>query len=103
MTHTWQPIDTAPRDGRKLLLGVPNSDPIIGWWCPEDDEGEFWACWDTETEILLPNEPHWWYPAPPAYPLPVAHIDIEVEEIRKVAPNHCIALSYRRSQEAENA
>lgn len=38
---TWQPIETAPKDGRMVLLYPSRC------WCDEDDRGEV-AYWDAD-------------------------------------------------------
>ena len=43
----WQPIDTAPKDGR--LLHLRNGDQQgVGWWA---EKLKFWAVSDTATRL----------------------------------------------------
>ena len=41
----WLPIETAPKDGRRVLLAASDFhgalEPIVGWWDEDNDE---WAC-----------------------------------------------------------
>lgn len=58
---SWQPIETAPRDGRRLLLWDPSRDmPIFGCWAVEWDGWKEWAF-----DWKLPQPTHW-IPVPPA-------------------------------------
>lgn len=54
----WQPIETAPKDGRRLLLWWPEwcDEPIKGWWA----DG-YWQCIDAVVE----EGPTHWMPLPP--------------------------------------
>lgn len=67
----WQPIDTAPRDGRHVLLAVTDDPPgyvIEGYYEEDGDRG--WYCANTHWTdhydgSLIPS--HWMpLPAPPA-------------------------------------
>lgn len=67
----WQPIETAPMDGKRVLLYQPteggsygpnpdnDTDYYIftGWW-----DGEKWLCAEYEA---LSKEPTHWQPEPP--------------------------------------
>lgn len=56
---TWQPIETAPKDGTKIIA-VPYAnveDLSVTWWII-DDEGR-WANWDWS------REPTHWTPLEP--------------------------------------
>lgn len=58
MSDQWQPIDTAPRDGRWLLLGMfGERKPHIGAW--------FDGQWEKDGEGL-PLDPDVWMPLPEA-------------------------------------
>lgn len=74
----WQPIETAPKDGRWVLLcGFdPDDDPVYGSTNPpavvafwrEDDWGDEWAyCfWDSDWRSFVDGPTHWMpLPEPP--------------------------------------
>ena len=55
----WQPIETAPRDGRLLVLCWSDWDgqsrhyqPVVGWWqsCETLSEGGEWVQWSLGLE-----------------------------------------------------
>ena len=57
----WQPIETAPRDGRRLLLWDARRDmAIFGVWSVEWDG---WKQWLFPLEITEPS--HWMLIEPP--------------------------------------
>lgn len=41
----WQPIETAPKDGRMLLLWIGDEKPIVGHW-HQDDRHPQMTGWD---------------------------------------------------------
>lgn len=54
----WQPIDTAPKDGTKILTCALQSYPDsinVCWWKSDWFEGEFWQD-DRDSE---PAPTHW--------------------------------------------
>ena len=56
---TWQPIETAPKDGREVLVAVDKSytgGVLVALWCAHD---EAWKDWDLDTW-----EPTHWMPLP---------------------------------------
>jgi hypothetical protein len=62
----WQPIETAPRDGTQLLLGIAAIDGaggcvFDGWW-----EGGGWTNGELDYEDGLMHYPHvtHWMPLP---------------------------------------
>lgn len=73
----WQPIETAPKDGTRVLLGFERnrSNIEIGWW--EDSEHRRFGQIVSETHEwrqlnpyahlsqALPPQPKWWMPIPP--------------------------------------
>lgn len=68
-TEAWQPIETAPRDGRLIWAfergrGVERRQ-YIAWWVdcgPSRDEGQYWQD-DNDSE---PSPTHWMpLPTPP--------------------------------------
>ena len=65
--HDWQPIDTAPKDGSRILAWEPGHAPYIadfddyGWLTTED-----WAGDGTGYYIPVCEPTHWMpLPAPP--------------------------------------
>jgi hypothetical protein len=72
MSDDWQPIETAPKDGRQVLLFSPGSIPevVVGKWeTYEGDPGEaWWAYAETALSDLFGEvdpEPSHWMPLPP--------------------------------------
>lgn len=78
----WQPIETAPKTGRTLLLGYPNKlgnwRTVRGQWMSEDYIAEYWeepddvepGWFETSEEAEdVPNcwriDPTHWMPLPP--------------------------------------
>jgi len=83
MSEAWQPIETAPKDGRTLLLGYLNSlgnwRTVRGQWMSQDYIDEYWedpegveAGWfetcveADEPPNCWPIDPTHWLPLPPA-------------------------------------
>ena len=66
--HGWQPIETAPKDGRVIMLASEFGAIGHGWW---DDPAPEHACWITYQIGRFPNPmppdfTHWMpLPAPP--------------------------------------
>lgn len=66
---TWQPIETAPKDGTEILActeGFPESHRIVHWY---SDAG---CWWDHDGLFDYPDDP-WlthWMPLPEPPPLP---------------------------------
>lgn len=71
----WQPIETAPKDGMRVLLYDPKCDVAIsGLW--HDDPGKntpdgyepAWSWWVADDDLLLWDDgtaPTHWMPLPP--------------------------------------
>lgn len=66
----WQPIETAPRDGSRILatgggltsaVEIVSYDGRVGCWCAEVDTLD-----DTDFESQGYNRPRLWMPLPPA-------------------------------------
>jgi len=55
--NTWQPIETAPRDGTKVLLTDGLSWIRTGYWAKRIE------CWSVDTAVTL-NPPTHWTPLP---------------------------------------
>jgi hypothetical protein len=79
----WQPIETAPKDGRTLLLGYFNAHykwrTLRGSWMSADYIAENWEDPDTgtegwhETSVEADDPPNCWYTDPTHWmPLPTA-------------------------------
>jgi hypothetical protein len=65
MTTDWQPIESAPRDGTPLLVGVAGDDyyPRTAWW---DDEAGAWLVNERPRVCMLVTPTHWMpLPEPP--------------------------------------
>jgi hypothetical protein len=89
----WQPIETAPKTGRTLLLGYPNSlgkwRTVRGQWMTQEyidqnweDPDEAEAGW-YETSVEADDAPSCW-PITPTYwqPLPTPPADAAIESQR---------------------
>lgn len=68
----WQPIETAPKDGTPIIVGVAGLDRSSGeahWWQGEDGRGG-WQTWDGANHrrtVYATTPTHWMpMPAPPA-------------------------------------
>lgn len=59
----WQPIETAPKDGTKILLGCPASRGYSGvvekcyWHKWDNGKGKWW-------DWVTPDKPTHWMPLP---------------------------------------
>jgi hypothetical protein len=64
----WQPIDTAPRDGRRVMLWLPERGPQWGHWgVPPNDVVPSEPCWHDGEHAL--SRPWGW--KPPSHWLPI--------------------------------
>lgn len=67
----WLPIETAPKDGKQIILWVCTRGsirrgwPEICWWGRHADWGETWCRWDG-TEVVGPGVATHWRPLPAA-------------------------------------
>lgn len=72
----WNPIDTAPKDGTKILLakiapieGVPEfgleGHPTQVWWCCLGWWSDTWNKWFDGVEPSGLAGPNYWMPVPP--------------------------------------
>ncbi len=64
----WQPIETAPKDGKPVLLIVKGYQPVVGQW---DDCAGWWYSEDNQPpedwDRLTYRPTHWMpLPAPPS-------------------------------------
>jgi len=63
----WQPIETAPRDGKRLLLRLTNGEVFSGWGTELDGFYKFHA---DGSDIGWINAKHWMHLPPDPKPLP---------------------------------
>lgn len=70
---SWQPIDTAPRDGTRILLYAPGIGVVIARWAwvtagEQNYEGDGWLIFECEdywyTAFWRPSLPTLWMPVP---------------------------------------
>jgi hypothetical protein len=64
MTSEWQPIETAPRDGRRVLLFVPPYGPSTGHYRDDHNWGESASSWFAHSVLNKEAEPTHWQPLP---------------------------------------
>ena len=64
---TWQPIETAPRDGTEILASDYDAIEIVSWVGPRFDVGITGEWTNREGEAMYPA---WWQPLPDHLPLP---------------------------------
>jgi hypothetical protein len=65
----WQPIETAPKNGKDILVAAPGFTPELAWWDAEDVWLKGWHCGGGRSDTYGPSfEPTHWMPlpAPPA-------------------------------------
>lgn len=73
MTHNtfqieWQPIETAPKDGTRIILGYSGSHSCEGFWM-DDPSRNYWediGWFDSDSDVLCehPRKPTHWMPLP---------------------------------------
>jgi hypothetical protein len=64
----WQAIETAPRDGRRVLLWLPERGPAWGYWgMPPQDVVKSEPCWHDGEHAFS----HPWGWRPPSHWLPL--------------------------------
>ncbi len=55
----WQPIETAPKDGTKVLLYLDEGDIADGYWEPKEEDGlESMGCdagWHNDVATMFPG------------------------------------------------
>jgi hypothetical protein len=67
MMTGWQDIETAPKDGTRILLGSPGNEPVIGCWVSDS-----FAHGDEASDLPYGRltDPRWvpthWMPLPEA-------------------------------------
>lgn len=57
----WLPIETAPKDGTRIIGRDIKAGAREMWWKTDIYEGAFW-----QDEFDSEPEPLWWMPMPPA-------------------------------------
>jgi hypothetical protein len=70
----WQPIETAPKDGTRVIVAFRNNCVTIARWSDacafeSNDEGPHWVEWECDdhfysSHLTGPNEPTHWMPLP---------------------------------------
>lgn len=69
MRLEWQQIETAPRDGTRIILGSAGNEPVMGSW-REYADGGGWSHGDEESDVPYGpmDDPRWtpthWMPLP---------------------------------------
>ncbi len=56
----WQPIETAPKDGKRILVGRAGAPPIFVWWEKLGDGSFTWV----GVMGALAKAPTHWFPIP---------------------------------------
>jgi hypothetical protein len=71
LAGAWLPIESAPRDGTCIIVGIAGLPRSVGeayWWQNEQGRGG-WQCWDGENHrrtVYMADPTHWMpLPAPP--------------------------------------
>ena len=63
----WIPIETAPKDGTRILLAYPCGAVKFGFYLDNSDTARPWAGWRVTSGELTPNgQPTKWQPLPTA-------------------------------------
>lgn len=60
----WQPISTAPRDERLIVLRIGNERPFVGYHVFDEDETGKRSAWMDADESFLEYKPTHWMPLP---------------------------------------
>ena len=62
----WQPIETAPKDGTRILVWIGDDFPMVAKW-KESKYGSWWnPCEDLIADVLGACAPTHWMPLPAA-------------------------------------
>ncbi len=66
--RNWRPLDTAPKDGTRVLLYLPKplgkTHIVIGHWQTRNDEAPRWSLELDSAHQEMPPEPSHWMPLP---------------------------------------
>jgi hypothetical protein len=66
LAAAWRPIETAPKDGTRVLLGSPEMDAEIAGWAPHTGDKQGRGAWDRGDGSWVYNpDPTHWMPLPP--------------------------------------
>ena len=69
---SWQPIDTAPKDGTEILATDYDAIEIVSWVAPRFDVGITGEWTNREGEAMYPA---WWQPLADHPPLPSGEVE----------------------------
>lgn len=65
--HDWQPIETAPKDGTRVILSWGGKS-VNGFYLDNSRTSTPWAGWRVESMVVQPTgKPTHWQPFPPSY------------------------------------
>lgn len=62
--HQWQPIDTAPKDGLKILVWSEGHPVEVAYWEPGFFSHTGWTIYQIRTDVDEPFPPTHWCPLP---------------------------------------
>lgn len=63
----WQPIETAPKDGTRVLLWSRGFLPMLGAWLEHTGMAYQKPAWWSNNVPIIPQPTHWFpIPTPPA-------------------------------------
>jgi hypothetical protein len=61
----WQPIETAPKDGTRILVSDYQMGVVIAKWCETCwMNGAGWLVYDDRSDTISVDEPSHWMPLP---------------------------------------
>lgn len=67
MSEEWQPLETAPKDGRAILGFIPGWFAICGTWF---QDGQWWMAAGQDGRMGCPPPTHWMPLPEPPRPVP---------------------------------
>jgi hypothetical protein len=68
MANNWYVIDTAPKDGTRIMLCVhpnPLYTPVVGMWRSFHPNAKGKECWRNDLGMIIHNPTHWMELLPP--------------------------------------